>query len=389
MPLASLPTFADLPDDALQALRAASVERFVRRGTVLVEEGDPPDRVFAVLAGRFEVQMAGRGLVAEIGAGELIGEIGFFSGQPRNATVVAIRDSTVLELRHADFDRLAAERPVILRAVITSLARRLGATAREVRPLPTFHRPRAVVAIPAGGRPLPPAFADAFRRSGVRVLDREALESALPGRPLASAEMAEGLSALEASCELVVYLAGPDLDDFARAALGQSDEILLVVQDADPPPLSALEEAALRLLPAGRRRLVRLHAPDTRSITGTAAYLERRPAAMVHHVADPRRDGASLLRILTGRAVGLVAGGGGGSVRRRSASSRPLWRPGSPSTSAAARASARPPPPASPSEPRMTNWSTGSTTSSSAAAPSRAGRFPATASSTTPFSTRR
>ncbi len=49
--------------------------------------------------------------VAEISAGELIGEIGFFSGQCRTATVVAARDSAVAKLDRAAFDEVVAANP--------------------------------------------------------------------------------------------------------------------------------------------------------------------------------------------------------------------------------------------------------------------------------------
>ena len=71
----------------------------LRRGEALVREGDPSDRFFVVLSGRFSVhRKAGIGPVAEIAQGELVGEVGFFADLPRTATVVATRDSIVLEI---------------------------------------------------------------------------------------------------------------------------------------------------------------------------------------------------------------------------------------------------------------------------------------------------
>ena len=85
---------------ALEALAAESDRRVLRRGEVLVREGDPSDRFFIVLSGRFTVHKEDTMVsVAEIGQGELVGEIGFFAGLPRTATVLAARDSIVLEIR--------------------------------------------------------------------------------------------------------------------------------------------------------------------------------------------------------------------------------------------------------------------------------------------------
>ena len=84
-----------------------SVARRTRRefpaGAVLMHEGDPSDCVHYLLSGRVRVERrSGNGrqvTVAELDAGEVVGEMGVITGQPRNATVVAIEDTRTLELR--------------------------------------------------------------------------------------------------------------------------------------------------------------------------------------------------------------------------------------------------------------------------------------------------
>ena len=46
------------------------------------------------------------GEVVAARAGQLIGEIGFFAGEPRTASVVAARNSEVLEIDRAEFENL-------------------------------------------------------------------------------------------------------------------------------------------------------------------------------------------------------------------------------------------------------------------------------------------
>ncbi len=112
---------------ALEALAAESDRRLLRRGEVLVREGDPSDRFFIVLSGRFTVHKGGSaGPVAEIGQGELVGEVGFFAGLPRMATVFAARDSIVLEIRGDHFEKAAEFLPSLRQAVTVFLARRFA-----------------------------------------------------------------------------------------------------------------------------------------------------------------------------------------------------------------------------------------------------------------------
>jgi NTE family protein len=101
--------FGELNETESSAITDRVVQLDLKRGQDLVREGDKSDAIFVVLFGRFLVYVKSRSEpVAEISAGELIGEIGFFSGQCRTATVVAARDSAVAKLDRAAFDEVVA-----------------------------------------------------------------------------------------------------------------------------------------------------------------------------------------------------------------------------------------------------------------------------------------
>ena len=112
---------------SLEALTAESDHRVLRRGDILIREAEPADSFFIVLSGRFTVHTGNSvDLFAEIAQGELVGEIGFFAGLPRTATVVAVRDSIVLEISRRTFDKAAEALPSLREAVTTFLARRFA-----------------------------------------------------------------------------------------------------------------------------------------------------------------------------------------------------------------------------------------------------------------------
>ena len=103
--------------------------RALRRGDVLVRQGDPADDLFIVLTGRFAVTKEGRrDPIAEIGPEQPIGEIAFLTGGTRTATVTAMRDSVVLRLSRTEFDLLTAKCPSIWRTLTNTLSHRLAAT---------------------------------------------------------------------------------------------------------------------------------------------------------------------------------------------------------------------------------------------------------------------
>ena len=95
---------------AEQRLKAfgAMVRQDLVRGQMLVAQGGPSDALFMVLHGALAVRRAGHlEPIAELRAGELVGEIGFFANVPRTADVIAIRDTSVLVLTRAAYQQLA------------------------------------------------------------------------------------------------------------------------------------------------------------------------------------------------------------------------------------------------------------------------------------------
>lgn len=76
---------------------------------VLIQQGEPIENLYLTLSGRFAItdeKMGGKQL-AEIGSGEIVGEMSFIDARPPSATVTAIETSSVLVLpRWAIKDKL-------------------------------------------------------------------------------------------------------------------------------------------------------------------------------------------------------------------------------------------------------------------------------------------
>ena len=82
----------------LEWLFRVGTETVVQPGSTLMCEGLRNDSVFVVIRGEFSVQTSNLEPEhpAKLGAGELIGEIGFLEDSPASATIVAERESVVL-----------------------------------------------------------------------------------------------------------------------------------------------------------------------------------------------------------------------------------------------------------------------------------------------------
>ena len=320
--LESIGIFRDLSPAERQAMEAELETMPLKRGEVLVRQGDPADALYIVVSGRFEVHIHGRtSVVAELGPGSPVGEIAFLAGGERTATVIAGRDSLVLRLGRAEFDALCRRVPQIWPTLTATLAARLADT-NAGRSATAELVPRTIAVIPAGpNAPIDPRFLDLlvaeFRRHGSTLLlasDRlgEVLGS---GTDIAGEKATATLNALETRHDTVLCVADPGLTPWSEKAIRQAD-LVIAVASADaarvgPVPENEHERLAASLLGEHARRLVLLH-PQRRAPRGTRAWLAARSVHMHHHVAlSDDADIARLVRFVRGTALGLVACGGG------------------------------------------------------------------------------
>ncbi|MGX1352808.1 NTE family protein [Bradyrhizobium elkanii] len=296
----------------------AMTRRDLVRGELLVEQGGASDALFLVLHGALAVYRTSHPEpIAELRAGELVGEIGFFANIPRTANVIAIRDTSVLVLTRAAYTTLARETPEIVEALLAALARRFATETARLLPLRASPKARTVALISGGREPVPAAFEHRLREglaaAGAEIVDLARVQAMFPGRALDASEVADWLNRIEYDAPLVAYFGGPDASDWARKTIRQADLVVFACRGHAPAPdLTEIERFACGVHPASTRRLVRVHDVRRHEVSGTAAWLARLPCFMHHHVAlEDQLDIDSLVRFLCGRAVGFVAGGGG------------------------------------------------------------------------------
>lgn len=309
--------FSELGADERAALLAELETRALKRGDVLVRQGDPADALYIVISGRFAVTLEGRrDPLTEIGPEQPIGEIAFLTGGTRTATVSAMRDSLVLRLGRTEFEHIAAKCPGIWRTLTAALSQRLAATTASEPAIPD-PRPRTIAIIRAGGSQVPEPFIEQLgsvfsANANTLVLDGARIAELLPqGVPLDSTEATQALNQLESSYDFLIFLADAELTPWSQKAIRHADLVLAVATDGADPTPNALEQLAGAFVNTEARRLVLVH-ERREPLSGTARWLRRRSLAMHHHVAlDERGTISRLYRFINGTALGLVACGGG------------------------------------------------------------------------------
>jgi NTE family protein len=310
--------FRTLSSEQRLKVLSALVRQDLVRGQLLVAQGGPSDSFFLVLHGALAVRKTGYSEpIAELRAGELVGEIGFFANGPRTADVIAIRDTSVLALTRPAYQKLVEEAPAIVEALLAALARRFAKETARIAPFPSSPKARTVALIDGGVQPLPAAFdrrmRDGLAATQAEIIDAARLQAMFPGRALDAHEVTEWLNRLEHTAPLVVYIGGGEASPWARKAIRQADMVVFACRgEAPAAALTEIEAFACEVHAVSARRLVRVHDHRSGEVSGTAAWLARLPAFMHHHVAlEDQIDIDSLVRFLCGRAVGFVAAGGG------------------------------------------------------------------------------
>jgi NTE family protein len=319
--------FGDLGAEAVGFLRRNVQWVEVPAGAVLMEQGAPGDSAYLSVSGRLRVYIAGGDgaprAVRELGRGEVIGEMSLYTGEPRSATVVAIRDSVLARLDKAQFEALLAHDARVSVVFTRRIIERLQ-TQHLGRPLPA---PVTVslLAVSDGVSvgPVGEALAGQLQRFGrVGLVDAAAIErglneqgvATLPGAE-ADRRVAAALDRIEAEHDFVLLLANGQPDEWTRRCIRHSDELLLLADATRAPAIHPIEQACLG--GASRRSesaetLVLLHPAEAAMPRGARQWVARR--AIGGHVnirPGLERDMGRLARILGRRAVGLVFGGGG------------------------------------------------------------------------------
>ncbi|MFG1495591.1 patatin-like phospholipase family protein [Saccharospirillum sp. HFRX-1] len=320
---------SDLEPAALQQVRDRLTWVEIKSGERLMTQGDPGDSLYLTISGRLRVYVTDEhGItrrVQELGRGEVIGEMSLYTGKPRSATVVALRDSVLVRLDQTHFEELLANS---LHLSLT-LPRKIIERLQQPQHRRTEPRPVTLTLIPISASVDVVDFAERFRQplsslGRVYVLTAEQADADIDSAGLARDEGGDGyrqhrlalhLDALEAQYDYVLLVADPTPNAWTRFCCSHSDEHLLLADANDPIQLHPTETDILENTPPGldvAQRLVLLHAEDAVSPRHTADWLNRRPVTDHLHVRPQRdRDLARLARIENRTAVGLVLAGGG------------------------------------------------------------------------------
>ncbi|MEO7087031.1 MAG: cyclic nucleotide-binding and patatin-like phospholipase domain-containing protein [Gemmatimonadaceae bacterium] len=328
--LAASPLFSTLQSDALDEMSRAVEHVRLSGGATLFHQGATADCLYVVASGRLRVSVStndgGERTLGEVGAGDAVGEMSILTGEPRSATVRALRDSEVLRLDASAFNHMIANHPAMMmqvskciidryRAAISPRGSGHGSVPRTIAIVPTNHR----VPLSEFTKRLQMAFAST---GSVVRLTSDSVNRDLgpdmaqtPPDHARSGELAEWLMRHEEQNAVVLYEADLVHSQWTNRCIRQADRVLIVGQSGDSAELGPIEVAMRR---EGTehggvgRELVLLHPERKNLYLGTDEWLKLRTVDRHHHVVlGGASDYARLSRMYSGTATAVVLGGGG------------------------------------------------------------------------------
>lgn len=124
-PLKNLPRFCDLSERGMREVCETGREVTVPKGWAFIGEQTPADTAYLLLDGSAAVMVQGE-RVAELGPGDIVGEVGLRDNRLRTATVFALEPLTLLHFTRREFGDLYERIPAFKEAVDSAVAERVG-----------------------------------------------------------------------------------------------------------------------------------------------------------------------------------------------------------------------------------------------------------------------
>ncbi len=127
MRLSDVEIFAPLSDEETQKLAEKCEAKIFSPNEPIVRKGQEGKSMFVVHRGSVKIQILDNGTpktVATLHEGEIFGEMGLFTGEPRSATVVAAEETEVLEIKHTAVKPLFKKNPNLMEALSETIAER-------------------------------------------------------------------------------------------------------------------------------------------------------------------------------------------------------------------------------------------------------------------------
>jgi small-conductance mechanosensitive channel/CRP-like cAMP-binding protein len=125
--ISNVSIFAPLSDEETDKIAQAALVRVFAPGEPIVRKGQAGGSMFVVHRGGVKIQISENGFPKTINTlheGDIFGEMGLFTGEPRTANVVAEKETEVLEIKQTALKPVLEENPQLVATLSRTIAER-------------------------------------------------------------------------------------------------------------------------------------------------------------------------------------------------------------------------------------------------------------------------
>ncbi len=309
-----IPFLKDAPARVLRTVGREASWYSLKAGSALFEAGDPATHIHFLLSGSlgaFKIhELEDKEFLGHIRSGEPVGEMALFSGgddlpdAPHTNAVYALRDSEIVSLSRACFDKLIDAEPEILEDLIRLILLRLRQSGqRSARAEPK------VYTLVGTSRTIDLHLRASRLKSA---LNQMGLRAAIVDQSQGGDKPARFFDELEKQNDTVILICELDQSNWFKLAIRQADRIWIMARaDAVPSdPILPVDH-----FPARKFKLVDvvlMHTARKRLTATPGQWLSAAGGTRIFHwIGTNTTDCERLARVMSGRSVGLVLSGGG------------------------------------------------------------------------------
>ena len=312
--LKSIPFLKDAPARALRAAGKEAKWFSLKAGSTLFEAGETSNSIYFVLSGTLGAfrprENDSMEFLGHVRAGEPVGEMALFSGgrehsaEPHTNSVYAMRDTEIMSISRAGFDRLIKAEPEILERLIRVILLRLRQSGRRS----ARSEPKVFAMVATS----PTIHLEMRAETLKTTLNEMGLRATIVSRQEGEDKSAAYFDNLEKNNDIVILTAELGDHGWYKLAVRQADRIWIVGR-ADAVPSDPILERDNS--PARQFKLVDvllLHDAREELAATPGQWLSATGGERLFHWNGQKGpDLMRLARVMSGRSVGLVLSGGG------------------------------------------------------------------------------
>lgn len=131
--LSEIEILRPIPREGLARLALLGRRRVFEAGAVLMHQGDPSKAMYIITRGLVRVVREHQALaeplhLADLGDGEIVGEMGVLDGEPRSATVTALEETETIEIGSTSLSLTILQFPEVAGVLLKTFSQRLRST---------------------------------------------------------------------------------------------------------------------------------------------------------------------------------------------------------------------------------------------------------------------